>query len=161
MQLEIGCSHKLLCPIYADVIFTENNRGKQMSEYHFSRTRSAPKNERFFRISSANFPVLKGMAIQDLDMAPGERRAAHFHPNAAQLDYCISGIGEIGIVGPDGDHHVFALQPGDAAFVPQGYVHWIENTSDAHSRLILIAAHDRPETIDIQSMYATVPDNQK
>jgi oxalate decarboxylase/phosphoglucose isomerase-like protein (cupin superfamily) len=132
-----------------------------MSEYHFERTRSAPKNERFFRISSANFPVLKGIAIQDLNMAPGERRAAHFHPNAAQLDYCISGTGEVGIVGPGGDHQVIALQPGDAAFVPQGYVHWIENTSNAQSRFILIAAHDRPETIEVQGMYAAVPANQK
>jgi oxalate decarboxylase len=132
-----------------------------MSDYHFSRTRSAPKNEKFFRISSANFPALKGIAIQDLGMAPGERRTAHFHPNAAQLDYCISGTGEVGIIGPDGHRHIIALTPGDAAFVPQGNVHWIVNTSDAQSRFILIAANDRPETIEIQTMYAAVPDNQK
>lgn len=132
-----------------------------MSDYYFSRVRSAPKNEKFFRISSANFPALKGLAIQDLDMAPGERRAAHFHPNAAQLDYCISGNGEVGIIGPDGDPHIIALTPGDAAFVPQGYVHWIENTSTAQSRFVLIAASDRPETIELQSSYAAIPDNQK
>src|SRR4030088_3076566 len=100
-----------------------------MSEFRFARTRSAPKNERFFRISSANFPALKGMAIQDLDMAPGERRAPHFPPSAAQLDYCISGTGLVGIIGPDGVHHAIELGAGDAAFVPQGYVHWIENSA--------------------------------
>jgi oxalate decarboxylase/phosphoglucose isomerase-like protein (cupin superfamily) len=94
-------------------------------------------------------------------MAAGERRAAHFHPNAAQLDYCISGTGEVGIISPDGNRHILTLVAGDAAFVPQGYVHWIENTSDAQSRFILIAANDRPETIEIQSMYTAVPDNHK
>ncbi|OWK25012.1 hypothetical protein AJ87_14695 [Rhizobium yanglingense] len=110
-----------------------------MSEFHFKRSQTAPKNERFFRISAGNFPTLKGMAIQDLDMAPGERRAAHLHPNAAQMDYCLSGTGEVGIIGPGGDQHIIALEPGDAAFVPQGYVHWIENKSAANARFILIA----------------------
>ena len=132
-----------------------------MSVFHFDRTMSAPKNERFFRISAANFPVLKGMAIQDLDMQPGERRDAHLHPNAAQLDYCMSGAGEVGIVGPDGDAHIIPMSPGDAAFVPQGYVHWIENTSPDRSRFILIAAHERPETIEVQRTYAAIPANQK
>jgi len=132
-----------------------------MSEYHFSRNRSTPKNEKFFRISAANFPALKGVAIQDLDMAPGDRRVAHLHPNAAQLDYCISGSGEVGIIGPDGDRNTIALEPGDAAFVPQGYVHWIENTSDAQSRFILIATHERPETIEMSGSYAAIPDHLK
>jgi oxalate decarboxylase/phosphoglucose isomerase-like protein (cupin superfamily) len=132
-----------------------------MSVFHFEKTTSTPKNERFFRISSANFPVLKGMAIQDLDMQPGERRVAHLHPNAAQLDYCISGTGSVGIIGPDGEPHIIPLSPGDAAFVPQGYVHWIENTSRDSSRFILIAAHESPETIEVPRMYAAVPSNQK
>ena len=132
-----------------------------MSVFHFDRKTTVPKNERFFRISAANFPVLKGMAIQDLDMQPGERRDAHLHPNAAQLDYCLSGAGEVGIVGPDGDTHVIAMSPGDAAFVPQGYVHWIENTSGDRSRFILIASHETPETIEVQQMYGALPVNQK
>src|SRR5689334_15294392 len=114
-----------------------------MSEFHFARTRSAPKNEKFFRITAANFPVLKGLAIQDLDMAPGERREPHFHPNAAQLDYCVSGTGRVGIIGPDNVHHAIELSPGDAAFVPQGHVHWIENTGGTQSRFLLVAAHEK------------------
>ena len=94
-------------------------------------------------------------------MQPGERRDAHFHPNAAQLDYCISGAGEVGIIGPDGDPHVISMLPGDAAFIPQGWVHWIENTSLDRSRFILVATHEMPETIEVQRAYAGVPANQK
>lgn len=128
-----------------------------MSEFHFSRTRSTPKNEKFFRITAANFPALKGLAIQDLDMAPGERRTPHLHPNAAQLDFCVSGVGRVGIVGPDHVHHAIDLKPGDAAFVPQGYVHWIENTATTRSRFLLVAAHEMPETIEVNGMYAAIP----
>jgi len=128
-----------------------------MSEYHFTRSRSAPKNEKFFRITAANFPALKGLAIQDLDMSPGERREPHFHPNAAQLDFCISGTGRVGIIGPDQVHHALDLGPGDAAFIPQGYVHWIENTAQSKSRFLLVATHEMPETIDVVGMYAGIP----
>ena len=132
-----------------------------MSDFHFSRERSSSKNERFFRITSANFPVMKGMAVQDLDMAPGDSRAPHYHPNATQLDYCIAGKGQVGIVGSDGEHHLIDLAPGDAAFVPQGYVHWITNTSDTASRFILIASHERPETIEVEQLFDAVLRNTK
>jgi oxalate decarboxylase/phosphoglucose isomerase-like protein (cupin superfamily) len=132
-----------------------------MSEFHFKRSQTAPKNERFFRISAGNFPVLKGMAIQDLDMAPGDRRTAHLHPNAAQMDYCLSGTGEVGIIGPNGEQHIIALEPGDAAFIPQGYVHWVENKSEKNARFVLIAAHERPETIEVSSIFSLLPSDQK
>ncbi|MER8408165.1 cupin domain-containing protein [Mesorhizobium sp. M1307] len=132
-----------------------------MSEFHFKRSNNTPKNEPFFRISAVNFPSLKGMAIQDLDMAPGERRTAHLHPNAAQMDYCLLGTGEVGIIGPNGDQHIITLEPGDAAFVPQGYVHWVENKSSENARFILIAAHEKPETIEIQSIFSLLPRDQK
>ena len=42
-----------------------------MSEYHFSRTRSAPKNEKFFRISSANFDFPEKYELSDHPLYDG------------------------------------------------------------------------------------------
>jgi len=63
----------------------------------------------FYRASEKNFPVLEGLAVQALDLAPGSVREPHTHPNANQLDYCISGKARVGIVGPSGDVQLLDL----------------------------------------------------
>jgi hypothetical protein len=45
-------------------------------------------------------------------------------------------------------------------FSPQCHVHWIESISNARSRFLLIATHDRPETIEVQDIYAAVSARQ-
>lgn len=128
--------------------------GILMKDLHFKKAEAPEQNDEFFRITAENFPALKGMAIQDLDMAPGEIRRAHLHPNAMQMDYCISGSGEVGIVGPGGRREVFQLSEGDAAFIPQGYVHWIKNTAESSSRFVLVVSTESPETIEVAEIGA-------
>ncbi|MGL4437909.1 MAG: cupin domain-containing protein [Bosea sp. (in: a-proteobacteria)] len=128
-----------------------------MSKFLFKAGQSDQKSSKFFRISAAEFPALRGIAIQDLDMKVGDRREPHLHPNAMQMDYCISGKGQVGIIGPDGERHLVDLLPGDAAFIPSGYVHWIENTDEGRSRFILIVTNERPETIEVADIIETLP----
>lgn len=111
----------------------------------------------FYRANSANFPVLKDLAIQALDLQPGGIREPHSHPNAHQLDYCVSGKGLVGIVGPDGETHYLELNPGDISFVPQGYLHWIENLGDGPLSFLVVLSHESPETIEFSEMYSGVP----
>lgn len=132
-----------------------------MSKYHFSASERNSKNEGAFKISGANFPELKGIAIQDLLMAVGGYREPHTHPNAMQMDYCIYGRGEVGIVGPSGERHIIELVPGDAAFIPSGYVHWIKNVADEQSRFILITSDELPQTIEIGNVFASIPPELK
>lgn len=128
-----------------------------MSQFHFKSKSAADSRDKFFRITAENFPVLKNLALQILDMDAGEQREPHFHPNAVQVDYCLSGQGQVGIVGPGGDRHVLDLVPGDAAFIPVGYVHWVKNTSEEPSRFMLIVSNELPETIEIRDLYAALP----
>lgn len=128
-----------------------------MSQFHFERGKSPAQKDRFFRITSQNFPSLQSLSLQDLDMQPGEARNAHVHPNAHQMDYVISGRGRVGIVGPNGEQHVLDLEPGDAAFVPRGYLHWIENVGETPARFLLVVSHETPETIELADMIAGAP----
>ncbi len=112
----------------------------------------------FYRASSKNFPVLKGLAIQALDLAPGAVREPHTHPNANQLDFCLSGIGRVGIVGPDNETHYLDLTPGDISFVPQGFLHWIENTGHEPLSFLVVLSHEEPLTIELSEMLKGVPD---
>lgn len=111
----------------------------------------------FFRASSRNFPVLKGLAVQGLDLAPGAVREPHTHPNANQLDYCVAGKGRVGIVGPEGQTHYLDLEAGDISFVPQGHLHWIENTSGEPLSFLVVLSHEEPETIELSEMLSGVP----
>ena len=111
----------------------------------------------FFRASAKNFPALKGLAVQGLDLAPGAVREPHCHPNAHQLDYCISGEGVVGIVGPNGETHYLELKAGDISFVPQGYLHWIENRASEPLSFLVVLSHEEPLTIELSEMLSGVP----
>ncbi|PGU19082.1 cupin domain-containing protein [Bacillus thuringiensis] len=113
----------------------------------------------FFRASVKEFPVLKGLAVQGLDLEPGAVREPHTHPNANQLDYCISGEGRVGIIGPQGEKHYLDLKAGDISFVPQGYLHWIENTGSETLSFLLLLSHEEPQTIELSDMLKDVPNS--
>ena len=123
-----------------------------MSKFYFDSKNNNNSGERFFRITANNFPSLVGLSIQDLDLNPNEVRQPHLHPNAMQMDYCLSGKGQVGIIDPEGGENILDLTPGDAAYIPQGYVHWIKNISPEPSRFILIVNNERPQTIEIEQM---------
>jgi oxalate decarboxylase len=42
-------------------------------------------------VNSDNFPILRGMATYSLLLKKGGVREPHWHPNAAELSYCLSG----------------------------------------------------------------------
>jgi oxalate decarboxylase/phosphoglucose isomerase-like protein (cupin superfamily) len=130
-----------------------------MSNRHEFRKQPFRKFEagEFFRASSKNFPVLKGLAVQGLELEPGAVREPHVHPNANQLDYCISGAGRVGIVGPEGETHYLDLGPGDISFVPQGFLHWIENNGTRPLSFLVVLSHEEPSTIELSEMLAGVP----
>jgi oxalate decarboxylase/phosphoglucose isomerase-like protein (cupin superfamily) len=108
--------------------------------------------------SKKNFKVLRGLAVQELTLKPGAVREPHSHPNAEQLDYCIEGEARVGILEPGGETQSLDLKSGHIAFVPQGYVHWIENTGDTDLRFLLVLSHEEPETIELSETLAGIPD---
>lgn len=95
-----------------------------------------------WRASLSNFSCLKGLAIQALRLDKGAVREPHVHPNAHQLDYCVSGTAKVGIVGPEGYKQQLDLSAGDISFVPQGYLHWIENMSDKELHFLVVLSHE-------------------
>ena len=111
----------------------------------------------FFRANKKQFPSLKGLAVQMLKLKPGAVREPHSHPNAEQLDYCLSGHARVGIVGPEGHKQMLDLHEGDISFVPRGYVHWIENAGSGQLNFLVILSHEMPETIELSETLSGVP----
>jgi oxalate decarboxylase/phosphoglucose isomerase-like protein (cupin superfamily) len=111
------------------------------------------------RASARDFPVLEDLAIQGLHLKAGAVREPHIHPNAHQLDYCVSGSARVGIVGPEGQRQLLELRAGDISFVPQGHLHWIESTGPDDLHFLVMLSDREPQTIELSEMLAGVPND--
>lgn len=107
--------------------------------------------------NKSNFQSLDRLSIQSIKLEPGAFREPHVHPNATQLDYCVAGEAQVGIVGHNGENQLFDLKSGEISFVPQGHLHWIKNAGQSTLHMILIASHEMPETIELSQMLGGVP----
>jgi oxalate decarboxylase len=100
-----------------------------------------------------NFSILKGMALYSLQLENGGVREPHWHPNAAELSYCLSGRALMTIFSPDAGHDTFTVDTGEIAFVPKGYLHHIENINPGETKFAIAFNHEIPEDIGISGAF--------
>ena len=106
-----------------------------------------------------NFSILKGMALYSLQLENGGVREPHWHPNAAELSYCLSGRALMTIFSPDPGHDSFTVDTGEIAFVPKGYLHHIENINPGETKFAIAFNHEIPEDIGISGSTGSMTDN--
>src|SRR5207244_1947034 len=68
-----------------------------------------------------NFPVSKGIAGVYMQLQAGGLRELHWHANAAEWAYVLSGRVRTTIIDPDGRSQRVDFGPGDVWFFPRGY----------------------------------------
>lgn len=85
------------------------------------------------------FPILKGQhgSLYSVRLEPGGIREPHWHPNAWEFDYCISGKAKMTVLSPQAKTETFEVGPGDAVFVPQGHFHYFENAGPDELHFII------------------------
>ena len=91
-----------------------------------------------------NFPILNGLGMTRLTLDNGQLLVPHWHPNANELAYIVSGNGSVAVYGP-GDvppPKPFDVQTGTAVFFPQGFIHYIHNTGT--DPLTFVLSFDNP-----------------
>ena len=108
-------------------------------------------------VTAEQMPILTGIALATLDLEPGAAREPHWHPNAAELSYCLEGSARMTIVEPGGRRVSFAIEPGDLAFVPSGFVHDIETTSGSGASLLVAFSDERYEDLSLTASAAEMP----
>jgi oxalate decarboxylase len=105
-----------------------------------------------------NFPILKGMAIYSLRLDKGGVREPHWHPNAAELGYCLTGRALMTVFSPGAGHDTFTVDPGEIVFVPRGYIHDIENIHEGDTKFAIVFNHELPEDIGISGSTGAMTD---
>jgi oxalate decarboxylase len=81
-------------------------------------------------VDSKNFPAAKTIASGLFTMKPGALRELHWHPNASEWQYYISGSGRMTVFTAAGEARTMDYKPNDVGFVPQVAGHYVESTGN-------------------------------
>ena len=93
--------------------------------------------------------------LQELN--PGAVRELHWHPNADEWQYIISGRGRINVFGAHGRSRTAEYGPGMVVFVQQGFGHYVENIGREPLKFFALFNSPTFEEISISSWLAGNP----
>ena len=103
--------------------------------------------------------TLENSSLLDIFMSKGNVVEPHYHQNASELVYCISGAAIVSIFNPFNKEILnYAIKPGQVANIPQGWWHYETATQD-QTHLLAIFDAPTPEVILGSDILAFTPDN--
>lgn len=80
-----------------------------------------------------------------------------WHPNANKIGYCLQGNATVSIRSPD-SVDVFNIEKGDVFFIPQGYIHHIENYGEDDTVVAFALNNITPESLSLSSAINSLSD---
>lgn len=99
------------------------------------------------RLTINDLPTLGNSSLLDIYLSAGNAVEPHYHQNASELVYCISGAATVSILNPDTNElQHFPITPGQVANVPQGWWHY-EVASVDNTHLLAVFDAPAPEVI--------------
>ena len=103
------------------------------------------------------FPVSKTIAAALVEIEPGGMRELHWHPNADEWQYYISGQARMGVFGASGQARTFDFQANDVGYVPFAMGHYIENTGNTTLRFLEMFKSDYFADVSLNQWLALTP----
>lgn len=98
-------------------------------------------------VDSTNFPVSKNIAAALVEVKPGGMREMHWHPNASEWQYYISGKGRMTVYFPVDNARTMDFNANDVGYVPVNAPHYVENTGDED--LVFLETFAAPRLVDV------------
>ena len=96
-----------------------------------------------------NFPLLDRLALFSLRIAKKGIREPHWHPNATELNFVVSGKAKLIIFSPGGEKDEFTLREGQGSVIPAGYFHYIENIGSSELHMTVYFNNPLPDDIGL------------
>jgi oxalate decarboxylase len=110
------------------------------------------------RISdSTTFPAATTIAAAFVEVEPGGMREIHWHPNADEMQYYISGQARMTVFAAAASAGTFDYQPGDVGFVPRNMGHYIENTGTTKLQFLELWKADKFADVSLRQWLAFTP----
>jgi oxalate decarboxylase len=102
----------------------------QQFTFHMSEMAPTHKNQfgQVHIVDSRNFKVNNGVAMAHVTVRPGAIRELHWHQNADEWQYYVSGKARMTVSNGSGNARTMDFEKGDVGYVNQTFPHYIENT---------------------------------
>ena len=108
-------------------------------------------------VDSTSFRVSKTVAAAVVEVEPGCMREMHWHPNAAEWQYYLSGRGRMTVFAASGKARTFDYQAGDVGYIPFAMGHYVENTGDEPLTFLEMFRSDRFADVSLNQWMALTP----
>ncbi|MDP9698747.1 oxalate decarboxylase [Paenibacillus intestini] len=108
-------------------------------------------------VDSTNFPISTTVAAALVEIKPGAMRELHWHPNADEWQYYLTGEGRMTVFGGNGIARTFDYGAGDVGYVPVAMGHYIQNTGKDTLWFLEIFRSDRFEDVSLNQWMALTP----
>jgi len=127
-------------PLEADQKAAAGARGLSSQDFAFRTLRTPPtkrsKGGEVRIIDSRTFKAAANIASAIVTVKPGGIRELHWHQNADEWQYFISGKGRMTVFATGGRARTMNFQAGDVGYIEKALPHYIENTGDTDLKFL-------------------------
>jgi oxalate decarboxylase len=109
------------------------------------------------RATQKEFPLNATLTSVLQEINPGAVREMHWHPNADEWQYVLSGRGRITVFGAHGRVRTEEYGPGNVVFAQQGFGHYVENIGSEPLKFFALFNSPTFEEISISTWLAGNP----
>ncbi|MBS1844069.1 MAG: cupin domain-containing protein [Actinobacteria bacterium] len=109
-------------------------------------------------LSKETFPILERISIRRLVLEPGAVREPHWHVNADELTYCVSGDVLVSVLDDADIFGTFTIGAGEMFHVESGSLHHIENLGEVAAELLVVFSHESPVDFSLYASFGAMSD---
>lgn len=127
-------------PLAADQRMAAGELGPSPHDFVFRTTEQAltrrMKGGEVRIVDSSRFKMSTTIAAAIVTVHPGGIRELHWHPNADEWQYFVSGKGRMTVFATSGRARTIDFQAGDVGYVQKTLPHYVENTGDTDLKFL-------------------------
>lgn len=132
------------------------------SKYFFSLNSIKPQKSfaagSFTSVTSKETPGLVNISFVNLKLKKRGSLSPIWHPNANKIGYCVEGNSLVTIRTPRKEEN-FTVKKGEMFFIPQGFVHHIENIGDTDCVINFALDNTIPDTMHLSQAVYSISDS--
>jgi oxalate decarboxylase len=148
-------------PLEEDVRAASGSRGVSKVAFDFRMSQMAPTRKARFGevriIDSRNFPVATTIAAAHVVVKPGGLREMHWHQNADEWQYYISGRGRMTVFFNAAKARTADFAAGDVGYVPRTLGHYVENVGNDDLVFLEMFKADRFMDLSLSEWISNTP----
>lgn len=111
------------------------------------------------RVTADNLSILKNLSIKRVLLNPGAMRTPHWHANANELTYCVSGTALVSVLDNHSRFASFIVTAGQMFHIDSGALHHIENIGTDVAEFIIAFRNERPEDFGLGATFGAFTDS--